>query len=116
MASKKRKVVEPAASQDCIGCEVLVQKDAMNEQNITFHRQEMAERWRLQEECNKTIQAGIVALNAAIQVYLDAARKTEIDSLKGIHKLEKSVMYAAVTVVASGIVTIAAAVMVIVFK
>jgi hypothetical protein len=88
-------VVEVANPKICSGCEVLVQSDKTLEQNINFHREEMVDKWRLQEEVNKTVQQGFITLNGLMAGYLER-----------MHKLEKSVIYAAVTIVVSTLVNV----------
>jgi len=103
MPSKKRKVAEPAVIQDCIGCEVLVQKDAMNEQNIDLFRQEMAERWRLQEGINRTLQNLIGTMSSSVNTFVSQMHTSNQVFLERIHKLEKNLVYVTITVVVAAL-------------
>jgi len=65
------------------------------EQNINFHRLEMAERWRLQEKTNENIQGNIAALVGAQSAHGNR-----------MHKLEKGIIYATIANVAAAAVAV----------
>ena len=67
----------------------------LNEQNIDFHRQEMADRWRLQEVTNANIQANIATLVGAQSTHVNR-----------MHKLEKGIIYATIPNVAAAAVAV----------
>ncbi len=114
-AAKKMKVIGPD-SPSCVGCQVLEQKDETNEQNVNLHRMEMADRWRLQEEDNKTLRAGISNLGTVMTGHMEKLNARFNEHLDMIHKLEKSIIYAAVAVGISAIGTIGAAILSLVSK
>jgi len=67
----------------------------LNEQNINLHRQEMADRWRLQEMINKNIQENIATLVSAQGTHVNR-----------MHKLEKGIIYATIANVAAAAVAV----------
>jgi hypothetical protein len=93
--SRKMKVGDEATTKNCIGCQVLVQRDETNEQNINFHRQEMVERWRLQEMANASIQESIKKL-----------ADTETSHWEHVHKFEKGVIYATIANIAAAAISV----------
>jgi pantothenate kinase-related protein Tda10 len=97
------KAVETPIVQNCIGCGVLVQRDETNEQNINFFRQEMAERWRLQEEDNKALRASVGVLSASVNTFVIAMQKSNKEFLERVHKLEKNLVYVTITVVVAAL-------------
>lgn len=102
--SAKMKVVDPPG-RTCIGCEVLVQRDETNEQNINFHRQEMAERWRMQEEMNKAMTENVAKLALSMAEHVKTLNSSITGYFERVVKIEKSLTYVAIIVVVSVIAT-----------
>jgi hypothetical protein len=97
------KVSVPPIPRSCIGCEVLVQRDETNEQNIAFHRQEMAERWRMQEEDNKALRESVAKLSGSVNTFVVEMHNSNQAHLERIHKLEKNLVYVTITVVVAAL-------------
>jgi hypothetical protein len=100
--AKNMKVVGPAI-RPCIGCEVLVQRDETNEQNINFHRQEMTERWRIQEADNQALKESVGKMSLSVTTFVSEMHASNKDFLERIHKLEKNLVYVTITVVVAAL-------------
>ena len=98
----KLKVVDPTG-RPCIGCEVLLQKDENNEQNISFHRQEMAERWRMQEEDNRAMKDSVGKMSSSVNAFVTEMHTSNQAFLERVHKLEKNLVYVTITVVVAAL-------------
>ncbi len=96
--ARKMKVVKPTP-EACEGCEVMKLRDELNEQNISGFRMEMAERWRLQEEADKSLRSSVGELSASVKTFVSEMHKSNEAFLERIHKLEKNLVYVAITVV-----------------
>ena len=102
-AERKLKVV-PAQLQSCDGgCEIMRQRSELNEQNINFFRVEMAERWRLQEEADKNLRESVGKLSSAVTSYVSDMHKSNEAFLERIHRLEKNLVYVAITVIVAAV-------------
>jgi HAMP domain-containing protein len=105
--AKNMKVVA-TGDRPCIGCEVLVQRDENNELNINLHRQEMAERLRMQELTNDAMRESVSKLSSSVNTFVTEMHKSNESFLERIHKLEKNLVYTAILVVVAAVVSWAA--------
>jgi HAMP domain-containing protein len=96
-AERKMKVIPQPNS--CDGCEVMKLRSELNEQNVNSFRMEMAERWRLQEEANKAMQESVGKLSSSINTFVSQMHLSNKEFLERIHKLEKNLVYVAITVI-----------------
>lgn len=111
MPAKKKEVIQNSTMRNCLGCDVLVQRDENIELNVNFHRQEMAERWRLQEADSAALKELVGQLSNSVNKYVTEMHGSNMTLIDRIHKLEKSVIYSVVAVGVSALGTIGTAVL-----